>query len=225
MRLATHPSGESSLVKPVVTGVAHATANDMPLNDRSTPLSLLQTRRSGRPRDLVGPGPDDEELRQILTIAARTPDHGQLVPYRFVIVGAEQRDSLAQLYTRALAVAEPDAPEAKVAKAIANARAAPALVVLISRPEPDHKIPVSEQELTCGAAGMNLLHAATALGYVAGWVTGWPATDPNVRGAFCGEGERIAGFLYIGTPAMPLEERARPGLDAVATRWTPPKPA
>ena len=140
----------------------------MTLNDRSTALSLLATRRSGRPRDLVEPGPSDAQLNEILTIAARTPDHGQLVPYRFVIVGREQRDSLAELYTRALSVAEPEAPEAKVEKAIANARAAPALVVLICSPEPDHKIPVSEQELTCGAAGMNLLHAATALGFTAG---------------------------------------------------------
>jgi len=197
----------------------------MTLNDRSTALSLLATRRSGRPRDLVEPGPSAAQLNQILTIAARTPDHGQLVPYRFVIVGREQRDSLAELYTRALSVAEPDAPEAKVEKAIANARAAPALVVLICSPEPDHKIPVSEQVLTCGAAGMNLLHAATALGFTAGWVTGWPATDPIVSSAFCGEGERIAGFLYIGTPAFPLEERARPELDAVAVRWSPPTTA
>ena len=223
--MAVHRSGESALVKPVVTGGRHATADGMTLNDPSTGLSLLATRRSGRPRDLVEPGPSDEQLQQILTIGARTPDHGQLVPYRFVVVAPDQRDSLAALYTRALLVAEPDAPQAKVEKAIANARTAPVLIVLISRPEPDHKIPISEQELTCGAAGMNLLHAATALGYVGGWITGWPATDPIVRSAFCGEGERIAGFLYIGTPAFPLEERSRPELDAVAVRWSPPESA
>ena len=220
--MATHPSGESALVKPVVTGGGHATANRMALNDSSSALSLLETRRSGRPRDLIGPGPTDEELRRILTIASRTPDHGQLVPYRFVIVGAEQRQALAKLYTDALAIAEPDAPEAKVAKAIANARAAAALVVLISKPVPNHKIPIFEQEQTCGAAGMNVLHAATALGYAAGWITGWPATNPTVSGAFCGEGERIAGFFYVGTSATPLEERVRPELNVVVSRWNPP---
>ncbi|QIK95694.1 nitroreductase [Sphingomonas sp. HDW15A] len=194
----------------------------MTLNDRSSPLSLLATRRSGRPRDLAGPGPTDDELRQILAIASRTPDHGQLVPYRFVIVGADQRDALAKLYSRALSIAEPNAPEAKVAKAIANARAAPALAVLISKPVPDHKIPIFEQEQTCGAAGMNFLHAATALGYAAGWITGWPATNPTVSSAFCGEGERIAGFLYVGTPVTPLDDRVRPSLDAVASNWVPP---
>ena len=194
----------------------------MTLNDRSTALSLLATRRSGRPRDLAGPGPTEDELHQILTIASRTPDHGQLIPYRFVIVGSDQRDALAKLYADALAIAEPDAPQAKVAKAIANARAAPSLVVLISRPVPDHKIPIFEQEQTCGAAGMNFLQAATALGYAAGWVTGWPATNPTVSSAFCREGERIAGFLYVGTPMTPLEERIRPSLGAVASRWEPP---
>jgi len=194
----------------------------MTLNDRSTAQSLLETRRSGRPRDLVGPGPSDDELRRILTIASRTPDHGQLVPYRFVIVGSDQRETLAKLYTRALAIAEPDAPAAKVAKAIANANAAPTLVVLVSKPVPGHKIPIFEQEQTCGAAGMNFLHAATALGYAAGWITGWPATNPTVSGAFCGEGERIAGFLYVGTPATPLEERNRPPLNSFATPWEPP---
>ena len=193
----------------------------MTLNDPSTALSLLETRRSARPRDLVDPGPSDEQLRRILTIASRTPDHGQLVPYRFVIVGTEQRDALAKLYTRALAIAEPNAPQAKVAKAIANAKSAPTLVVLISKPVPDHKIPIFEQEQTCGAAGMNFLHAATALGYAAGWITGWPATNPTVSSAFCGPGERIAGFLYIGTPATPLEERIRPALGAVASTWEP----
>jgi nitroreductase len=69
---------------------------------------------------------------------------------------------------------------------------------------------------------MNFLHAATALGYAAGWITGWPATNPTVSRAFCGTGERIAGFLYVGTPAAPLEERVRPQLHTFASRWAPP---
>jgi nitroreductase len=193
------------------------------LNDTTSALALLETRRSGRPRDMVGPGPSDDELARMLAIAARTPDHGGLVPYRFVIVGSDQRDALARLYTRALAASEPDAPAPKVAKAIANAQAAPTLVVLVSAPVQGHKIPVFEQELTCGAAGMNLLHAATALGFVGGWITGWPSTDPAVTAAFCSRGERIAGLIYIGRPGLPLEERARPTPDSVASHWTPPE--
>lgn len=189
------------------------------LNDTSTALALLDSRRSGRPRDMTGPGPDAAQLTHMLTIAARTPDHGGLVPYRFVIVDKAQRDALAALYTRALKAAEPDAPEAKVVKAIANAHAAPTLVVLVSAPVVGHKIPVFEQELTCGAAGMNLLHAATAMGFVGGWVTGWPSTNPTVTAAFCRAGERIAGLIYIGQPAIPLEERARPDLSAIVSHW------
>lgn len=195
----------------------------MTLNDASSALSLLQTRRSGRPREMVGPGPAKDQLRQMLQIASRTPDHGQLAPYRFVIIEPEQRTALEALYRRALAIADPDAPAAKVDKAIANAHAAPCLVVLISSPIRDHKIPTFEQELTCGAAGMNLLHAATTLGYVGGWVTGWPATDPTVTATFCEAGERIAGLIYIGHPGLPLEERARPAFDTIASVWMSPQ--
>ena len=193
----------------------------MTLNDRSTPLALLETRRSGRPRDLTSPGPSDEQLARMLAIGARTPDHGNLAPFRFVVVGDEQREALAALYERALRAAEPDAPPVKVAKAIANARAAPVLVVLLFAPVADHKIPLWEQQLSCGAAGMNLLHAGHALGYAGGWITGWPAYDPAVTGAFCAPGERIAGFIYFGTPATPLEERERPDSVTVVRHWKP----
>ncbi len=90
------------------------------------------------------------------------------------------------------------------------AHQAPVMVVLISAPVREHKIPVWEQELSCGAVAMNLLHAANALGYVGGWITGWQAYNDRVRAAFCDEGERIAGFIFIGTPGNPLEERPRP---------------
>ncbi len=191
----------------------------MNLNDTRSALSLLETRRSGRPREMIGPGPDEEQLARILAIASRTPDHGQLVPYRFVIVGADRREALAALYHRALLLAEPEAPPAKIDKACANARAAPVLVVLISAPVRDHKVPMFEQELTVGAVGMNLLHAATAMGFVGGWITGWPAYDPTVTAAFCGEGERIAGLIYLGSPGRPLEERVRPDPARIVSRW------
>ena len=94
--------------------------------------------------------------------------------------------------------------------------------MLISAPTADHKIPVWEQELSCGAAGMNLLLAAHALGYVAGWVTGWRAYSETVRRAFCGPGERIAGFIFIGQPGREIEERPRPPVGAVWKAWQPP---
>src|SRR5215203_4794254 len=154
------------------------------LNDRSSSLSLIETRRSGKPRELVGPGPTAAEMERILTIAARTPDHGTLTPWRFVTIADDQRDALEALLLRALAEQEPDAPPAKHQKERDFAHYQGALLVLVSAPTPGHKIPVWEQELSCGAAGMNLLLAATALGYVPGWVTGWRAYSDIVRSAF-----------------------------------------
>ena len=193
------------------------------LNDRSSALSLLETRRSGKPRELVGPGPTAAEMQRILTIAARVPDHGKLAPWRFVLVGQDEREAFARLLRQALAEEEPDAPPPLVEKASQFAHYAGQLVVLLAAPVQEHKIPVWEQELSVGTAGMNLLTAAHALGYVAGWVTGWQAVSPTVNAAFCEPGERIAGFIFIGHPARDLEERPRPALEDVVRHWQPPE--
>lgn len=192
------------------------------LNNRSSILSLLETRRSAKPRELVGPGPNREELERILAIAARTPDHGKLFPWRFVTVEDDQRDQLGILLRQALAKEDEFAPTAKHEKADEFAHYAGQLVVLVSSPIHDHKIPVWEQELSCGAAGMNLLLAAHALGYVAGWVTGWYAYSDHVRTAFCDPGERIGGFIFIGHGGRDLEERPRAPLASVWKPWHPP---
>ena len=193
------------------------------LNDLSTPLSLLETRRSAKPRELVGPGPSAAELERILAIAARIPDHGKLSPWRFVTIGDDQRGQLALLLRRALAEENPDAASAHYEKADQFAHYQGSLVVLVSAPVQGHKIPVWEQQLSCGAAGMNLLLAAHALGYVAGWVTGWQAYSDMVQAAICEPGERIAGFIFIGHPGHELEERPRPALETVWRPWQPPQ--
>ena len=192
-------------------------------NDRSSLLSLLETRRSAKPREMVGPAPSPQEMERMLAIAARVPDHGKLAPWRFVAIAEDQRDTLAKLLHRALAEEDPSATPAHYEKAEQFAHYAGALVVLVSAPIEDHKIPVWEQQLSCGAAGMNLLLAAHALGYVAGWITGWQAYSERVRAALCEPGERIAGFIFIGHPGIELVERPRPLLDTVVRRWTPPQ--
>ncbi len=193
------------------------------LNDLSSTLALLETRRSGKPRDLSGPGPTEAEIARILAIAARTPDHGKLFPWRFVLVADHQRKALARLLRRALDDHDPGATDAHHAKEEEFAHNPGTLVVLVSAPVHGHKIPVWEQELSCGAAGMNLLLAAHALGYVGGWVTGWRAYDERVRAAFCAPGERIAGFVFLGKPGTVLEERPRAPLATVARPWSPPE--
>lgn len=172
---------------------------------------------------MVGPGPDAAELDAILALAMRTPDHGKLNPWRFVVVGADQRDELAALLARALDENDPGAGATHRQKAEEFAHNGQALVVLLSAPVIPHKIPVWEQELSVGAVAMNLLHAIHAHGYVGSWLTGWATYDPLVENAFrLVPSERIAGFFFIGSPGRPLEERPRPDLQAVVRRWAPP---
>ena len=188
-------------------------------NDRSTPLSLLRTRRSGKPRDLVAPGPDADQLLEMIAIAGRTPDHGKLFPWRFVIVPPARRDALAARLGEILAAEKADCGPRDMEAAVQFATQAPALVVVLSAPVADHKIPLWEQQLSAGAAAMNLLHAAHAMGFAGGWLTGWAAYSPAVRDLFGAAPERIVGFVFIGTPGRELEERPRPHLSEIAHFW------
>ena len=190
------------------------------LNDTSTPLALLATRRSGKPRDLVAPGPDADQLARILEIAARIPDHGKLAPWRFVIVPAEARDALAEVITTAYRAERPEAARLEIEALEQFAHQAPTLVVVLSAPHPESHIPLWEQELSAGAAGMNLLNAAHAMGFAGGWLTGWAAYSDAVRDAFGAAPERIAAFIFLGTPSRPLEERPRPEMNTIVRYWT-----
>jgi len=185
-------------------------------NDRSTPLALLLTRRSAKARDLVAPGPSAAELETILTAASRVPDHGKLAPWRFVLI--EDRDALAGLLTDHYLADRPKAGRLELEAMAAFARQAPTLVCLVSAPRESH-IPRWEQELSAGAAAQTLLIAAHALGYAGNWLTGPAAYLPGLAEALGVPGGRVAGFLFLGTPAKPLEERPRPALAEVVSRW------
>ncbi|MBT2244101.1 nitroreductase [Sphingobium sp. BHU LFT2] len=188
-------------------------------NDLSSPLTLLQTRRSGKPRDLIAPGPDDTQLRQILEVALRTPDHGKLAPWRFVIVPQDKREKLAEVLEAAYRAEKPEAGRLEIEAMHQFAHQAPTLVVALSKPVAGSKIPVWEQELSAGAAIMNLLHATHALGFAGGWLTGWPSFNDDVRDAFGSADERLAGFVFIGTPSRALEERPRPDYNDIVSTW------
>jgi len=156
----------------------------------------------------------------MLDIAARTPDHGKLAPWRFVIVGQDQRDALATVITDAYRAERPEAKRLELEAFDQFAHQAPTLVVILSSPRTDSHIPLWEQELSAGAAAMNLLHAAHAMSFAAGWLTGWAAFSDAVRDAFGAAPERIVGFMFIGTPAKPLDERPRPERARVVSHWT-----
>lgn len=189
------------------------------LNDTTTPARLLATRRSGRPRDMIAPGPDAAQLDAILAIAARTPDHGKLAPWRFVVVPGDRRDDLARVITSAYLAERPQAARLEIDALDQFARQAPALVVILSSPRPDSHIPMWEQELSAGAVCMNLLHAAHAMGFVGGWLTGWAAYSDAVRDAFGASPERVAGFMFIGSPSKTIEERQRPESSNIVSIW------
>ncbi len=186
-------------------------------NDLSSVSRYLATRRSGKPRDMVAPGPDAAMLGEILKLAMRTPDHGKLFPWRFVVV--DDRDAFADLLARAFTDANPDARAAQIEAAVAPARMAPTLVLLLFAPQPSAKIPLWEQQMSVGAVGMNLLHAAHAHGFVGSWITGWASYDSVVRSALCTGDEQIAGLFFIGSPTLPLEERPRPEASDIVRHW------
>ena len=187
-------------------------------NDLSSPAALLATRRSGKPRDMVGRGPDADQLRAILTAAMRVPDHGKLAPWRILVI--EDRNAFATVLQNAFKASR-GAPEREDVVAIDQfARQAPSLITVLSTPIEPSKIPLWEQQLSAGALCMNLVTAATAYGFVASWITGWAAFDPQVLRALGGrESDRIAGFVFIGSPVRELEERPRPPYDEIVRHW------
>lgn len=192
-------------------------------NDRTSLHRHLTTRRSGKARDMIAPGPNAIQLANIIALASRTPDHGKLAPWRFIIINDDQRAALATLLKQSWIAENPGAADQNLSALDQFAHQAPALIVLASTPVQPHKIPVWEQQLSAGAVAMNLIHAAHAHGFVANWLTGWAAYSPHVTSAFGLSGEdRIAGYFFIGTPSRELEERPRPDLAAVISQWTPP---
>ncbi|NCP11988.1 MAG: nitroreductase [Sphingomonadales bacterium] len=192
------------------------------LNDPSSLPSYLASRRSSRPRDLVAPGPDATQLDAILTIAARTPDHGKLAPWRFVVVASDRRDAFAAMLTAAYRGEKPNAGRVEIDAVDAFAHQAPCLVVVLSTPDTASRIPLWEQQLSCGAAAMNLIHGAHAHGFAAGWVTGWASFNAAVAASLgAGPDDRIAGFVFIGSPGESPAERIRPALADVVSHWSP----
>ena len=189
----------------------------LPLPVRSDALrARLAQRRSAPAQSLVVPGPTEAEVDDILTIGARTPDHGKLFPWRFVVLGPRTRAGIA---THLLPLAARQAEAGKAAKVLAKLVNPPVTILVISVPIVGHKVPVWEQELSAGAVCMNIEHAAGALGFSTSWITDWYSYEPDALILFGIEpGEKVAGFIHIGTLAEPPLERPRPDMAAKVTR-------
>lgn len=182
-------------------------------------LELLKTRASSRALDLTEPAPSDAQLEQMLEIAVRVPDHGQMMPWRFIVLSKENRGAVVEKLTANFRAGNPDAPEQDAEKQRLRFAGSPVIVVAVSRTASNPKVPEIEQLLSAGAACMNLLHAANALGFGANWLTGWAAFDKNSKEVFgLKDNEQIVGFVHIGTAKVAPFQRARPKLSDIVSK-------
>ena len=183
-------------------------------------IDLLKTRRSVKPREMGGPGPSPAELETILTIGARVPDHGKLAPWRFIVFEGDARIRAGEVIAKGFAQKNPQATAAEIDAEKRKLADAPLVIGVVSFTKPHPKVPPWEQELSAGASAMNIVTAATALGYGACWLTGWFAFDRDVLdGLGLTADEKLAGFVHIGTPYKPSEDRPRPVLSDIVTRF------
>jgi nitroreductase len=183
-------------------------------------LARLATRRSVAPHRLGEPGPDERTIEALLTVAARVPDHGRLVPWRFIVIAGEARRRIGEAIAGAFSADEPGAPAERVAVEEARLARAPVVVAVVSRARPHVKIPEWEQVLSAGAVCTTLINAAAALGYGASWLTEWYAYDRRILDELgLDPDERIAGFVHIGTPLEEPVDRPRPVLSDILTRY------
>ena len=183
-------------------------------------LELLKTRRSLKPVELTQPGPSAAEIDTLLTVASRVPDHGKLTPWRFIVFEGEARAAAGEAIAAAFRAKYPGVQTRACGQERKRLARAPLVIAVVSRAGPHVKIPEWEQVLSAGAAAMSLVLAAHALGYGANWITEWYAYDRRALDALgVKENEKIAGFIHIGTPVSPPEDRPRPPLSEIATRF------
>ena len=183
-------------------------------------LRFLLTRRSRPPKTLTAPVPDRDGIVEILTAAARVPDHGKLDPWRFVVIEKPALERLAD--AAAVFAASHGLPEDVAAKGVGQFAQSPLCIALIAVPKASEKVPEIEQTLSVGAAGVSLVNAALAAGWGAGWLTGWVAHDRRfAAGAFdLQEGEWVAGLIHIGTEKAAPPELPRPVLGEIVSWMT-----
>lgn len=188
-----------------------------PLTRNQAALDFLMTRRSRPAKTLTGPAPERDALTEILTAAARTPDHGGLVPWRFIVL----EKAALERYAAALPAAGAAAgiPQDQIDKPVPTYAKAPLAVAVVFSPVDAAKVPEIEQQYSAGAVCLSLVNAALASGWGACWVSGWHSHDPAFTQSFLGlkPQEKVAGIVHIGTEGAVPPERPRPDVDAITT--------
>ena len=183
-------------------------------------IELLKTRRSVKPREMTAPGPSPADLDTILTIGARVPDHGKLAPWRFIIFEGDARARAGEIIASVFVRKNPNASAAEIDIEKKRLMDAPLVIGVVSLTKPHPKVPPWEQELSAGASAMNIVTAAAALGYGACWLTGWFSFDRDVLdGLGLKPDEKLAGFIHIGTVSKASDDRPRPALSEIVTRF------
>jgi nitroreductase len=185
-------------------------------------MDFLALRRSAPVAMLTGPGPSPGEVDALLRVAARVPDHGKLAPWRFLVFEGEARAQAGVILEAAARKSQTHLPEEGFALEAQRFLRAPVVVAVVSKLVDTPKIPEWEQRLSSAAVCLQLVHAASAMGYAAQWLTEWCAYDAEVAAGFglSAPAERIAGFVYIGTAREPSPERVRPDMSKLVARWS-----
>lgn len=179
-------------------------------------IEFMAARRSVPAKTMSGPGPDEESIRAMIEIAARVPDHGKIAPWRFQRYSPEYCAKLGELFRNRALELTPDLNAEMQDIELTRFTRTPVVIAVMSAPREHPKVPEWEQVLSAGAAAMNLLIAANAHGWDAQWLTEWIAFDPALTEPLgVRSGERVAGFIYIGTRTMPKTSRDRPELDDI----------
>jgi nitroreductase len=193
------------------------------LNDTSSILTLLKTRKSASAKAMAAPGPTPDQLAEILSCAVRVPDHGKLTPWRFILWEGDARAAFGDVMRARWHTLHPEHGQDSLDFVRALFLRAPSVLAVVSTAAEHPKIPLWEQQLSAGAVCMNILYAATALGVGCQWNTDWVAYDSVIAAAMgLKPHEKVAGLIYLGTPAAALEDRPRPDANALLTRWTAP---
>lgn len=188
------------------------------MKDNIALIDYLNVRRSTPAPQLSEPGPERAEIEEILRLTVRVPDHGKIAPWRFIVYRGEERERLGEAALARALEKTPDLGADYQAVERTRFTRAPVVIAVVSTAAPHVKIPEWEQVMSAGAVCLNMLFAANAQGYAANWLTEWVAYDEAIFPALgVNPGEKIAGFIYIGSTTFPPVERPRPQLGDVVT--------
>ena len=186
-------------------------------------LDFLANRISPPIPDLKEPAPGDAEIEQMVRIATRVPDHGRLEPWRFIVYRGDARRQVGEQLAALAEARDGPLPEGRRQQELARFSRAPLVIGVVSSPKESPKIPQWEMFLSGGAAAMNLVHAANALGYGANWITNWYSDSEEGRRVLgLAPHERVVGFVHIGTPSGAVPERPRPDVAKLISEYSGP---